>query len=219
MVHLGLSACFWSYFVQWATHAAMLPSLFVAWRMGSGTFFGTGVATLATSLVYHVCEVMNHSHCYSGPQRLCLGMNDGRWHRLDNIFAIASLQLLCLYVADLPVRRSGREALNWLAFFVTLVFQEAAPWELANTIVPIVPCVLLAMLRVATGARVDMRLFSWGVVCLAPAVFFFYRGLDDERDYLRLWHGLWHVAINAAASCFAMSRWRRHREEKKSKRA
>ncbi len=218
-MHLGLSACFWAHAVQWATHLAMVPSLVVAWRMGSGTFLGTGVATLATSLVYHVCEVANHLHCRTGPEVLCLGMSDGRWHRLDNVFAIASLQLLCLYVADLPLRRSGREALNWLAFFVTLVFQEKGPWVLANTILPIVPCLVLAVVRVGTGARVDMRLFSGGVLCLVPAVACFWKGLDDERDYLRMWHGGWHVAINAAASCFAASRWRIQAAEKKSKRA
>jgi hypothetical protein len=210
------SECALAYGVQVGTHLAMLPGLYVAVRLGSGTFVGTGAATLLTSALYHVCEVMNTRACLSATgRRQLLGMDEGRWHRLDNVFAIASLQLLCLYMADLPLRRGAREALNWLAFFVTLVFQERGPWLLSHTLLPLLPCVALALVRVAHGARLSRRTFGWGVLCLLPAVYCFYRGLDDERDYLRMWHGMWHVAINAAASCFAVSRWQEDRKRTK----
>ncbi len=30
------------------------------------------------------------------------------------------------------------------------------------------------------------------------------KGLDDERDYLRMWHGLWHCAASALSSALLL---------------
>ncbi len=56
-------------------------------------------------------------------------------------------------------------------------------------------------------------MFGGGVLALAAAVFCFYKGLDDRRDYLRLWHGGWHVAAGTAGSCFAVAKWRVERRK------
>ena len=34
---------------------------------------------------------------------------------------------------------------------------------------------------------------AFALMCIS--LIFFYKGLDDLNDYLRIWHGLWHVFI------------------------
>jgi hypothetical protein len=74
------SECVLLYLVQVSTHLAMLPSVYAVWRMGHGTMLGCGVATLVTSLLYHLCEVMNNQQCWRGtPNVRLLGLTDGNW--------------------------------------------------------------------------------------------------------------------------------------------
>jgi hypothetical protein len=225
---MSLSECSLSYAVQVSAHLAVLPSLYAMARLGDGAMLGCSAATLVTSVLYHLCEVMNNKSCFSGRSNVRLfGMTDGNWHRLDNVFAITSLQLLCLYLSDLPLRKHykvllkkafivhfltlrEKECVNWLAVFVTLAFQERGPWDMWNTVLPLVPFVVLVFGRLlfsGAGKQVEPRLFGYGVLWLVAAVFCFYKGLDDKRDYLRLWHGCWHVCVTAAASCFSLAKW------------
>ncbi len=103
---MSLSECSLSYAVQVSAHLAVLPSLYAMARLGDGAMLGCSAATLVTSVLYHLCEVMNNKSCFSGRSNVRLfGMTDGNWHRLDNVFAITSLQLLCLYLSDLPLRK------------------------------------------------------------------------------------------------------------------
>jgi predicted membrane channel-forming protein YqfA (hemolysin III family) len=37
--------------------------------------------------------------------------------------------------------------------------------------------------------------FYIGLAFMAIALFFFVRGLDDDNDYLRFNHGLWHLFV------------------------
>lgn len=204
---LGVTECTLGYAVQLATHAAMLSSLYISIRLRQTAMATVGGSTLLVSLLYHVAEVMNTPACFPSSRRLIWGLDDGRWHRLDNVFAIISLQLLCVHLANL--RGSLRLVLQWSAVFITLVFQERNPWDLNNTIYPLVPYALLffavLLLRPPPLYR---RAFGVGVLCMLPAALCFLRGLDDRRDYLRLWHGLWHVCVNVAVSAFMIARGR-----------
>jgi hypothetical protein len=202
--------CVASYAVQVSTHLAMLSTFYVTMRLGWYTIGMVGGLTLLTSLLYHIAEVMNHPYCFHWKPNpyakvLILGMDDGRWHVLDNVFAIVSLQFLCVHLAD--IRQSRASVLQWLGLGLTLIAQQRNPWDLLNTIYPIIPYVVLLFgCFVGSSPRLFRRSFSLGVLCMVPAVFCFYKGLDDDRDYLRIWHGLWHVSINAAAACFMLAR-------------
>ncbi len=99
-----------------------------------------GLATLITSLLYHVCEVFEARYCWGTRPRKVLAMTCGQWHRLDNVFAILSLQLLCVHLLRVRMSHSHpvQKALPWLAVAVTTWAQERGPWVLSHTVIPIV---------------------------------------------------------------------------------
>ena len=64
------------------------------------------------------------------------------------------------------------------------------------------PVLICAAVQVTTLARQPAlrgRLWNrWthsGLLALAAAVVCFVKGLDQDKDYLRMWHGAWHVCI------------------------
>ena len=60
-----------------------------------------GAFTVATSFLYHVADSLDTP---------VWGMAPGKWHRLDNVFSIASFGSWIIYLMDLPARR--RHQLN-----------------------------------------------------------------------------------------------------------
>ncbi len=96
--------------------------------------------------------------------------------------------------------------------------QERAPWNINYTIVPIaIPIAILLgkMMYLARGSNHSVfdvlhwytrksphwlfnKHFNIGMFFMTVAMFFFVRGLDDENDYLRYNHGLWHLFVGFA---------------------
>jgi len=37
-----------------------------------------------------------------------------------------------------------------------------------------------------------------GLILFFIGIFAFYKGLDEYNDYLRIWHGIWHLAIGTS---------------------
>ena len=174
--------CVFAYSVQVSTHLAMLSTLYISLRLRQWTMSAVGGSTLLVSLLYHVAEVMNNQFCYHPHygRRLLLGLDDGRWHVLDNVFAILSLQLLCVHLSVLSAPLE--EMLRWGGLLITLVFQQRNPWDLTNTILPIVPYAVLFFVRLLVARPpLQKRAFSLGVLCMVPAALFFIRGLDAIR--------------------------------------
>lgn len=108
-----------------------------------------------------------------------------------------------------------RDSLMYLALTVALLSQECDPWNVLFTLVPILSFYGLSILRwVAIAADVQSicgmplprppppprldALLGWAVSGFFALVAFG-KGLDDRRDWLRLWHGAWHVLLAAAA--------------------
>ena len=60
-----------------------------------------GAFTVATSFLYHAADSLDTP---------VWGMAPGKWHRLDNVFSIASFGSWIIYLMDLPARR--RHQLN-----------------------------------------------------------------------------------------------------------
>ena len=60
-----------------------------------------GAFTVATSFLYHAADSLDTP---------VWGMARGKWHRLDNVFSIASFGSWIIYLMDLPARR--RHQLN-----------------------------------------------------------------------------------------------------------
>lgn len=189
--------CVAAFSVQVGTHLALLPLIWICWRLRYWDFLVVGVATFVTSILYHICEVFEAKACYGHHSRYLLRMTCGQWHRLDNVFAILSLQLLCVHLLRPRFKHTHwlAKLLPWSAVAITTWAQEAGPWMIEFTIIPIA---LFAAPLLVFPPRMSTP--WWWVVALffaAIASFAFAKGLDDGRDYLRMWHGLWHMAASA----------------------
>lgn len=153
---------------------------------------------MVTSILYHWAEI-------SGSR--IFGMSSGNWHRLDNVFGILIAQSLFLYFADFHSAEVN-ELFRWLCLVVTLFFQEKGPWLEINMILPIVFAAHLMIVKFLYDRRVPNvnQNLLWGFVLSVIGVYFFYKGLDNEHDWLRLSHGLWHSFIGAATYFFMCSK-------------
>eukprot|EP00771_Trimastix_marina_P000577 gnl/Trimastix_PCT/1596.p1 GENE.gnl/Trimastix_PCT/1596~~gnl/Trimastix_PCT/1596.p1 ORF type:complete len:222 (+),score=2.62 gnl/Trimastix_PCT/1596:58-723(+) len=159
-----------------------------------------GVFTMMVSIMYHLCECLGI---------LVLEMNDGQWHRLDNVGAILSWGSLCLHMCQLYHRRNLLDTFRWCFLFFTLWCQERGPWEIQFTLIPILCMFALFLIRLMFFSRDNMAWchyqLIWGAIFLVPTCICFARGLDDDHDWIRLWHGLWHFFASLCMYFFISS--------------
>jgi hypothetical protein len=181
------------------TNLSCVPGLYIVYKKGLILQFYIGLLTLVTSFMYHVTETMN----------VTVWVNPGKWHRLDNIGAIMSLISVCVYFMDTVDKegdhwKSAYETrldrhLLYIGMGLTLIFQTDAPWKIENTIVPIVIyLVLLVVATLISRPRLNLAYFKPGITLLLMGGFCFAKGLDDKHDYLRLWHGCWHLLAGSS---------------------
>ena len=185
----------WMLLTTVATNLAFVPAFVRCVRRGLAFEAVLGLATAVTSALYHVGDTTN---------RRFWGMNPGQWHRLDNVFAIESLNSLVLTWMDLDAGPL-RDALRWGSMVLTVAFQELGPWQLSCTPAPMAATALCFLCFLAAHPRhwrSYNRNMRRGVACMAVALFFFVLGLDEGKDFLRLSHGAWHCFIGAATYHF-----------------
>eukprot|EP00013_Stygamoeba_regulata_P013912 CAMPEP_0177669082 /NCGR_PEP_ID=MMETSP0447-20121125/23208_1 /TAXON_ID=0 /ORGANISM="Stygamoeba regulata, Strain BSH-02190019" /LENGTH=208 /DNA_ID=CAMNT_0019175839 /DNA_START=15 /DNA_END=641 /DNA_ORIENTATION=+ len=154
-----------------------------------------GVFTVLTSVFYHMAETLRRS---------LLGMSAGQWHRLDNVFALLTFNGLVLNLLDVEDPKE-LELYRWICVCVVTWCQEAGPWDIRYTIGPLIlPGLFLIVHYFRTGRFASMRRMDVfkGAGFIAVAFIFFARGLDEDNDYLRLNHGLWHVFSSIAFHFF-----------------
>eukprot|EP01135_Chromosphaera_perkinsii_P000141 Nk52_evm37s32 gene=Nk52_evmTU37s32 len=143
-----------------------------------------------------VCSVMYHtSEAYGAP----LMMDEGKWHKLDNVAAISGFVVMFIHFMDFQDRGTTL-ILNYISFGIILILQECSPWDLRFTVYPIVISAVCFIVRYSYFHRTpfDVMNLNRGLFIGCIAIFFFYLGLDDRNDYLRIYHGLWHFFIGAA---------------------
>lgn len=181
------------------TNFSCLPGLYIIYRRGLILQFYIGLLTLTTSFMYHVTETL----------RVNVWIDPGKWHKLDNIGSIMSLISVCVYLMDnvdkkKDIWKSSYESkqdrhLLYIGMGLTLVFQTDAPWKIHNTVIPILLYfVLLVVKTVICRPRLNMAYFKPGMTLLLLGCICFYKGLDDKTDYLRLWHGCWHLLAGSS---------------------
>ena len=156
-----------------------------------------GWFTMLISICYHCCEALPSQE---------LILHEGNWHRLDNVGAITSFTLLMIYLMDISHYPNLRACLELSQFGLTLLVQERAPWDLINTLAPIVLWSVACLLKHVAAYFIygdvpnfDWRSFKigWSIMLLASV--FFALGLDDANDYLRLYHSAWHLCVTVAS--------------------
>lgn len=123
-------------------------------------------------------------------------MNAGQWHRLDNVFIILVLNQVSLTML-LKLTDKQKEIFRWVVLCFTLWCQECSPWNVAFTIIPIViPLLFNIYLHIfypLLRPSYYFRNLHIGNTFFIIGVIFFFRGLDDENDWIRLNHGMWHL--------------------------
>lgn len=153
-----------------------------------------GYFTLFTSFMYHALESIDGS----------LFLGSGEWHRLDNIGAITGFMMLFVNLID-PHDWTLNINLNMVCLFVAIVTQEKDPWNLYYTLVPI--CSSVVVFLIATRYRKKKPVYNKdmmgkGIFWILVAAVNFGLGLDEYKDYLRFFHGLWHLCVGMSSFYF-----------------
>ena len=139
------------------------------------------------------------SDAYKVAPRL-LGMNAGSWHRLDNIYAILNVQSMFLFFADFKAATTN-DAVRWLCLSLCLFFQELSPWNLLCTVLPILLAAFIMLSKYIATQQLptfDRMNLGLGFLACIVGIVFFQRGLDEDNDYLRLNHSVWHAMAGIA---------------------
>jgi predicted membrane channel-forming protein YqfA (hemolysin III family) len=73
--------------------------------------------------------------------------------------------------------------------------QTKHPWELHNTYVPVLLFVAILFIKIAMRepTKYNREQTKLGLFFMVFAVTCFILGLDDDNDYLRIYHGFWHL--------------------------
>lgn len=129
-----------------------------------------------------------------------LGMDAGSWHRLDNVYAILSVQSMFLFFADFKAATTN-DTVRWFCLSVCLFFQQLAPWNLLCTVLPILLAVFIMLSKFIFTQQLpsfDRMNLVLGMLCCLIGIVFFQFGLDEDNDYLRLNHSMWHAMAGIA---------------------
>ena len=161
-----------------------IPGSYGALRRGDYYHAFLGFYTIFVSFIYHLLDSLDI--------RMFL-FDDGHWHRLDNLGSISGMIALLVYFLDCR-DRDQEELLNLIGLFVTLICQEGYPWDVTYTFVPLLPFLFLVLRKYRRGEiRITNRVaFNKGRNYLALGVVCFIVGLNENADYLRFVHSLWH---------------------------
>lgn len=149
--------------------------------------FFIGMFTAITSLLYHVCESLDYEFY----------MEHGKWHALDNIGSICCINSLLISLMNSYGDSNKQLRLNLFSLCFVLVMQAENPWDLFNTIFPIIVFGLIVLYDYYRNGipKYNTHSIRKGASILIVAIAMFVKGLDDQNDYLRIAHSLWHVTI------------------------
>ncbi len=94
-------------------------------------------------------------------------------------------------------QKSRIELVRWLGNAFVIFCQEKAPWQVLYTVLPILLIATYSFVQLwRTPARYRPRFnrkkLLGGLLFVLLGLIFFVRGLDDDNDYLKMNHGLWH---------------------------
>jgi predicted membrane channel-forming protein YqfA (hemolysin III family) len=178
------------------TNLPAIPLIYRCYKENDFAYAVCGFMSILTSLMYHICDTLKIHD-----KNTLFFMNAGQWHRLDNVFIIIVLNVI---LADLVLQLSHRHGdfYRWIVVALTLWFQEKGPWQIENTILPIVIpfgcCIVVRLTTTKFRPTYVMKNLYIGLACVVVGVFFFVRGLDDDNDWIRINHGLWHAFVAVA---------------------
>ena len=146
-----------------------------------------GYFSMIASIMYHICESLD----------IKIFLEQLKWHELDNIGAMYAFSQMSVPLTKLNNNLDYITKKNYIFFFTILLFQQRGPWILINTVLPLVIDFSLAIFQIIIYGLPEYNkkiMYNAGIFMTISLVFF-YKGLDDLNDYLRIWHSLWHIFI------------------------
>lgn len=163
--------------------------------------FTLAIFGITSSFMYHICDSFNMTFI----------LNVSQWHRLDNVGVISSLGVWFVHfscfsdpLVDISFRYS--------VLFVTLILQQAHPFDLRFTVTPLLLFALFPTVKYCLLHRqwpsLHLNSFITGLGTMLIAVPFFILGQNECEDPYRFYHGLWHF-FGGAASFFLWTTTRR----------
>jgi len=168
-----------------------IPCTIYLYRMGRIFESYISCFTVLTSFMYHALDSVDCPQFF---------LTELQWHQLDNIGSIASFMIVFVYVMD-----NKNEKLDfqlYLSYFTIAIFTQVKdPWNLIYTLAPIILSVVVYLIVLIFRKRkpeVNILVLAKAVFFVMIASFCFGRGLNEFQDYLRIFHGLWHLNIYIA---------------------
>jgi len=172
------------------SNISTVPGLFLMKYHGRIFSYYFSIFGIIVSFMYHLCESLD----------IIIFIPQLKWHELDNIGALYCLNGLMLSFTKMGLDIDKIEKMNYLSTFLILIIQKRGPWDLTNTILPIVICaiyVIYHLIRYGMPKYYKDQLIKGGIL-FGIGVIMFIRGLDDLNDYIRIYHTLWHLFIGTA---------------------
>jgi len=170
------------------TNFCCVPALITLYRRKMYFEASIGIMTAICSFLYHSIQSVGIEGLF---------LIEYQWHRLDNIASIQCFLMVIVYLMDtrdpeLDIR------INFAGLFMVLILQERAPWDIWYTLVPILMFLFMwfiwALVR-KTKSKYNKKMLTTGTILFGLGIIGFFKGLQDDQDYLRMWHGAWHLFV------------------------
>ena len=163
------------------------PTIFLIKRQNKIFSYYMGYFSMIVSIMYHLCESLD----------IKIILVQKKWHELDNIGAMYAFSQMSVPLTKFNNNMNYITKKNYIIFFIILLFQQRGPWILMNTVLPLVFDFSLAIFQILIYGLPEYNkktMYKAGIF-MGISLIFFYEGLDDLNDYLRIWHSLWHIFI------------------------
>jgi len=176
------------------SNLAILPTIFLIFHQKDIFSYYIGCFSMLVSIMYHFCESFD----------IVIILEQLKWHELDNIGAIYSFSQMTLPLTKKNKDLNYKYKKNYIFFFFLLFIQQRGPWELINTILPLIIDFSYAFFLMSKYGmpKYNKSTFQQACVFMIISLFFFYKGLDDLNDYLRIWHAIWHFFVGITSFYF-----------------
>ncbi|KRW99986.1 hypothetical protein PPERSA_05489 [Pseudocohnilembus persalinus] len=175
------------------TNFWQIPGCQYMWCQKRYPHFALGLFTMVTSFMYHLLDSLDVEEFF---------IDQGSWHRLDNLGAICCFVLLMIEFMHFK-DRVKEEKLFLLGLFIIIILQEGYPWNIEFTLIPIFIFLGILLQRYLNQFKKIVKDYhpqalKRGLIYLCLAIFCFAKGLDEFIDYLRFFHGMWHTFVTFA---------------------
>ena len=173
------------------SNISTIPGLFLMKYQGRIFSYYFSIFGIIVSFMYHLCESLD----------IIIFIPQLKWHELDNIAAIYCLNNLMLSFTKLGLNIEEIEKTNYLSTIFILIIQKRGPWDLTNTLIPIILCgiyVIYHIIKYGFPDYYNRTQLIKGIIFFGIGLVMFIRGLDDLNDYIRIYHTLWHLFIGTA---------------------